>query len=163
MPHVHDKIDFTTEVFIVYDDVVLLRKHDKYKIWLSVGGHVELDEDPNQAAVREAKEEVGMDIVLWDGNHNARTFSDGTIGLIPPIFLNRNRISATHEHVTFVYFAAANDRAIRQGDTEVSDGIRWFTREELDAPEYDIHENIKIYAKAALDALGRRGGNIKKS
>jgi len=34
---------------------VQLRKHDKYNIWLSVGGHIEPDEDPNQAAIREVK------------------------------------------------------------------------------------------------------------
>lgn len=37
-----------------------MRRHDKYKIWLGVGGHIELDEDPNQAALREVKEEVGL-------------------------------------------------------------------------------------------------------
>lgn len=53
MAHIHEKIDFTVEVFVVFQNKVLLRKHDKYKIWLSVGGHIELDEDPNQAALRE--------------------------------------------------------------------------------------------------------------
>ena len=62
MPHLHEKIDFTAEVFIVYQNKVLLRKHDKYKMWLSVGGHIELDEEPNQAAVREVKEEAGLDV-----------------------------------------------------------------------------------------------------
>lgn len=52
MPHIHEKIDFTAEVFVVYKNKVLLRLHDKYKIWLSVGGHIELHEEPNQAAVR---------------------------------------------------------------------------------------------------------------
>ena len=62
MPHVHEKIDFTSEVFIDYKNKVLLRKHEKYGIWHSVGGHVELDEDPNQAALREVKEEVNLEI-----------------------------------------------------------------------------------------------------
>ena len=66
MPHLHEKIDFTVEVFIVHKNRVLLRLHDKYRIWLSVGGHIELDEDPNQAAIREVKEEVGLDIELVD-------------------------------------------------------------------------------------------------
>ena len=65
MPHIHEKVDFTVEVFIVHNGKVLLRKHDKYKIWLSVGGHIELDEDPNQAAIREVKEEVGLDVKLF--------------------------------------------------------------------------------------------------
>ena len=47
MPHIHEKIDFTVEIFIIYNNKILFRKHDKYGVWLSVGGHVELYEDPN--------------------------------------------------------------------------------------------------------------------
>ena len=64
MPHIHEKIDFTVEVFIVHKDKVLLRMHDKYHLWLSVGGHIELDEDPVQGIIREVKEEVGLDIKI---------------------------------------------------------------------------------------------------
>jgi len=55
MPHIHELIDFTSEVFIIFQGKVLLRKHDKFKIWLSVGGHVELNEDPNEAAPRRSR------------------------------------------------------------------------------------------------------------
>ena len=64
MPHIHEKIDFTVEVFIVYKNKVLLRMHDKHKIWLSVGGHIELDEDPIQAAICEVKEKLGLMLKL---------------------------------------------------------------------------------------------------
>ena len=58
-------MDFCAETFIVYKNTVLLRKHDKLKRWLSVGGHIELYEDPSEAAVREVKEEVGLDVELY--------------------------------------------------------------------------------------------------
>lgn len=153
MPHIHEKVDFTAEVFIVHNDTILLRKHDKYKIWLSVGGHIEPDEDPNQAAIREVKEEIGTTIKLWEGYGNTAKFSDGTIGLIPPVFLNRHHINDTHEHVTFVYFAKADGNTINQGETEISEALHWFTKDELDSPQYDIRENVKLYAHAALEAL----------
>ena len=73
MSHIHDLINFTVEVFIVYQNKVLLRLHDKYNLWLSVGCHIELDEDPNQAAIREVKEEVGLDIVL-DRSHQTYSY-----------------------------------------------------------------------------------------
>ena len=101
MPHINEKIDFTVEVFIVYQNQVLLRKHDKHKIWLSVGGHIEQGEDPVQAAYREVKEEVGLDIQL-DDRLLATRETDTTQELIPPFYLNKNRINETHEHVTFV-------------------------------------------------------------
>ena len=152
MPHIHEKIDFTAEVFVVHKNKVLLRKHDKYKIWLSVGGHIELDEDPNQAAVREVKEEVGLDVVIA-GQISDVEEADDFKELIPPKFLNRHRVSNSHEHITFIYFATAENDEVIQGQNEISDDIHWFTKEELDDVTYGIRENIKYYAKKALEEL----------
>src|SRR3990167_5005336 len=99
MPHLHDKIDFTVSVFIVFRNKVLLRKHEKYNRWLAVGGHIELNEDPNQAAIREVKEEVGLDVILYD--FHSRTEHDSSNNykeLIPPVFLNRHAVKPGHEH-----------------------------------------------------------------
>lgn len=64
MPHIHEKIDMVVDVFIVHNGRVLLRKHDKYHTWLGPGGHIELDEDPNEAALREMQEEAGLGVRL---------------------------------------------------------------------------------------------------
>src|SRR3989344_6896436 len=107
MAHIHEKIDYTVEVFVVYQDKVLLRMHDKYKKWISVGGHIELDQDPTEAAVREVKEEVGLDITLWD-SRTWGSFSDEIITeLVPPFAMARHAAlhptSNMHEHIIFVY------------------------------------------------------------
>jgi 8-oxo-dGTP pyrophosphatase MutT (NUDIX family) len=157
MAHIHDKIDFTVEVFIVYNGRVLLRKHDKYKIWLSVGGHVELDEDFNQAAIREVKEEVGLDIQLWDSRKWPENSDEFYTELIPPVSMGRhpaiNAEKPEHEHVVAVYLARAKNDAISiQYDDDRSDEWRWFTREELDTVE--LRTNVRNYAIFALDTLG---------
>ena len=129
MPHIHEKIDFTVEAFVVYKDRVLLRKHDKYHKWLSVGGHIELDEDPNQAAVREVKEEVGLDVILADDLLPFKKETGEYRELIPPKFLNRHRISDAHEHVTLTYFAAADTDEVQEPDDgEASGRCRWFAK-----------------------------------
>jgi 8-oxo-dGTP pyrophosphatase MutT (NUDIX family) len=151
MPHIHDKIDFTVEVFIVNRNKVLLRKHDKYKIWLSVGGHIELDEYPIQAAIREVKEEVGLDIEIA-GNNNLIFEGNNYKELIPPKFLNRHKINDDHEHVTLVYFAKSKNHEINQSEKELSEECKWFTKEELD--NYEIKESIKFYSREALKELG---------
>lgn len=87
MPHIHEKIDFTVEVFIVYQNKVLLRMHDKYKKWMSVGGHIELHEDPVEAAHREVREEVGLEIELV-GNEKIFHDFDHSRELTPPVALN---------------------------------------------------------------------------
>ncbi len=151
MPHIHEKIDFTVEVFVVHNNKILLRKHDKYKIWLSVGGHIELDEDPNQAAIREVKEEVGLDIRLY--SKNKLLSEESYLELIPPEFMNRHKISETHEHITLVYFAKSDTNKLILSEDEKSDECKWFSEEELDNPEYGLREHIKMYARSALEKL----------
>jgi ADP-ribose pyrophosphatase YjhB (NUDIX family) len=152
MPHINQRIDFVADALIVHENKVLLRKHDKYKIWLWVGGHVELDEDPNQAVIREAKEEVGLDITLVG---NMATFVKPEDGkeLILPRFMNRHRVNEAHEHISFTYFATTKNAEITQGEKEISDEIRWFTREELEDPRFGLSERIILYAKKALEEL----------
>lgn len=153
MSHIHDKIDYTAETFIVNQNRVLLRRHDKYDIWLSVGGHIELDEDPNQAAVREVKEEVGLDIKLIGdtSQFEEKDYRE----LIPPRFLNRNRINPTHEHITLTYFARS-----QTDDITSDEECRWFTREEIESNQYGIKDSIKFYALRALEVLKKT--KIKK-
>lgn len=154
MLHIHDKIDFTTEVFVVFQNKVLLRKHDKYKIWLSVGGHIELDEDPTQAAIREVKEKVGIDVRLF--GQPISVGDEGESGyreLLPPRFMNRHHISDTHDHVTLTYFALAKTDSIRNQDDEHSDELKWFSKEELIDPKFGIRDSVQKYALAALQTI----------
>lgn len=155
MAHIHEKVDFTAEVFVVHDNKVLLRKHDKYKIWLSVGGHIELDEDPNQAALREVKEEVGLDVTLWDArshNNSDDTFTE----IIPPVALGRHAAihptSQDHTHVVMVYFASSqSDVIVVEHEGDRSDEWRWLSAAELDT--LDLLPNVQEYARRALTAL----------
>ena len=103
MAHIHEKIDFTVAIFVVHGGKVLLIHHRKLDKWLPLGGHIELDEDPEQAALREAKEESGLDVELL--GERPPTTSPGTRALIAPRFLDIHRISDTHEHIGMIYWA----------------------------------------------------------
>ncbi len=155
MAHIHEKIDFTAEVFIVYQNKVLLRIHDKYKKWLSVGGHIELDEEPNQAAIREVREEVGLEVVLYHNPSHALVEHQGYKELIPPEFMNIHRINDIHQHISLVYFATTDTDQLILSETEKSDGCKWFTKQELDEPQYQLSEVIKMYARSALEKLAK--------
>ena len=103
MAHIHEKIDFTVAIFVVHDGKILLIHHRKLDKWLPLGGHIELDEDPEQAALREAKEESGLEVELL--GERPPTTSPGTRALIAPRFLDIHRISGTHEHIGMIYWA----------------------------------------------------------
>lgn len=152
MPHLHEAIDYTVDVYVTNGNAVLLRMHDKYHFWSVPGGHIELHENPLEAALREVKEEVGLDVDIIG---NAPRISEGEEyqELITPRFMNVHAISDSHRHISMVYFARANTRDVKElVEREKSPEIRWFTKEELDNPEYGLKETIRHYAKAALKA-----------
>lgn len=151
MPHTGKNFCYTAEVFIIYRNKVLLRKHDKLGIWLSVGGHIEDNEDPNQAALREVKEETGLDVTLDNTLRPKNLFTDGSQELIPPYYLNIN--GKDNRHITFVYFAKTDSDVISQDvEKEISEDMKWFTKKELENST-EILENIKYYALKALKML----------
>lgn len=149
MPHIHEKIDWVVETFVVHKEKVLLRMHDKYKIWLSVGGHIELDENPNKAAIREVMEEVGLKVKLHDDLKTVSIDTKEHTELIPPKFLNIHQINSTHQHVCLVYFATATTDAVKPEKSE--DVWRWVTEKELE--KMDLRPHIKFYAQKALKEL----------
>lgn len=153
MPHIHDKIDFTVEVFIVYKDKVLLRMHDKHKIWLSVGGHIELDEDPVEGARREVREEVGLEIDIVG---DIPKFEDDNYSyLVAPRFLGKHVVNDSHTHVVLVYFAKAKDDNIKDPhhDHEKTEVV-WATMEDLG--KMDLRPNVRHLAEEALKELGEK-------
>lgn len=152
MAHVHERIDFTVEAFIVHGDQVLLRMHDKYKLWLPPGGHIELDEDPTEAVVREAKEEVGLEIVLRGEVSRFSQLDAGQKVLLPPRFMSRHHINDTHEHVCMYYFATSASTQVSVSGDDVSQEWKWFNEAELADPKYRVREDIRSYATRALKA-----------
>lgn len=149
MAHFHEKIYFTTSVIIVNDGKVLLHKHKKLGIWLAPGGHIELEEDPNEAAVREIKEETGLEIALIGSRMRDTTVSGD---LIPPQFINRHHFNEEHEHVDMVYFGRILGGAL-QAEEGTNTEFRWLSRDEIEHNEIDLHPSVRAYALAAIDEL----------
>ncbi len=151
MPHIHEKIDYTVCVYIVYANKVLFIKHKSLGIWLQVGGHIELNEVPEEAAVREAKEESGLDVELIGerptGEHGSGQY------LIAPAYLDIHHISATHQHIGMVYFARAKTDQVRFDPAE-SDDIRWMSASDLDDPQFSILPSVRFFAHEALKRCG---------
>ena len=62
MPNAALTRDFTVAVFVVHDHRVLLHFHQKLDRWLPPGGHIEANELPDEAAVREVMEETSLEV-----------------------------------------------------------------------------------------------------
>jgi 8-oxo-dGTP pyrophosphatase MutT (NUDIX family) len=151
MAHIHEKIDFTVAIFVVHDGKILLIHHRKLDKWLPLGGHIELDEDPEIAALREAKEESGLDVELL--GERPPTTESGTRALIAPRFLDIHRITETHEHIGMIYWARPkNNPDTKLAEAEHHD-IRWCSAKELDALQPAMSNAVKWYCRKAIEEI----------
>lgn len=150
MAHIHEKIDFTVAIFVVEHGKVLMIHHRRLRKWLPLGGHIELDEDPEMAALREAHEESGLEVELL--GQRPPTTGPGTRALIAPRFLDIHRITDTHEHIGMIYWARPCGGALQLSENEHHD-IRWCSREDLHRLEPPIDAAVHWYCCKALDEI----------
>ena len=150
MAHIHEKIDFTVAIFVVHQKRILVVFHRKLLKWLPLGGHIELDEDPEIAALREAKEESGLDVELI--GERPPTTEPGTRALIAPRFLDIHRINPTHEHIGMIYWARPKGGEVRCAVEEHFD-IRWCTSDELQRLDPPMSAAVKWYCNKAISEV----------
>lgn len=139
MPHNKDlKKHFTASALIIENGKVLLVYHKKLDVWLYPGGHIEKNETPEQAAVREAKEETGLDIkIIGERDENlADIDTDVSVLCNPYAFLCE--LVGDHYHNDIVYLCeiSSDNRATIHNPNELRD-INFFGIDDLD--------NIKLF------------------
>jgi ADP-ribose pyrophosphatase YjhB (NUDIX family) len=143
---------FTVAVFVIHDGRVLLHFHRRLARWLPPGGHIEEDELPDDAALREVLEETGVRIELLGGRGLP---IDSPRQLVLPAGIQVETISTGHEHIDLVYFARplADDLTAAEIDPRLaaSDQVAWYRPSELGPLGAD--DEIQAWAQKALDAL----------
>lgn len=112
---------------------ILLVHHRKFNTWLQPGGHVERDEAPYQAVIREVREETGLDVAdqLKPGKQ-----LDTHAHLQPvPRWVMEQEIAPhggqpRHYHVDNQFVFTVLEQSVQRAHAE-SFGIGWFTLEEV--------------------------------
>ncbi len=94
--------DLAVSVFVVWRGQVLLHEHEKLALWLPPGGHVEPNELPDDAAVREVWEEAGVEVTLVG---ERAIDAAGPRQLVRPRGVQLEDIAPGHQHVDLVYWA----------------------------------------------------------
>ena len=94
--------DFTATAFVIWQGRTLLHQHKKLGLWLPCGGHVEPNELPDEAAVREVFEESGVPVELV-GEKALEV--EVPRQLIRPRGVQLETIYEGHEHIDLIYFA----------------------------------------------------------
>jgi 8-oxo-dGTP pyrophosphatase MutT (NUDIX family) len=146
---------FTVSGFVVDSERTLLHWHRKNGMWLPPGGHIDSDEDPVQAVVREVREETG--ILCEVVPHVARLAFGVPAQITPPCaILVEDIAEGPHQHIDLVYFL----RPASGVSTTPHDGFVWVSEQQLrngDAlpladcgPEMPVPDEVRALGLAAM-------------
>jgi 8-oxo-dGTP pyrophosphatase MutT (NUDIX family) len=113
---------------------ILLVHHRKFDKHLYPGGHVEAYETPDMAALREVREETGIEVMLLDNRDHSLSDMDNDVHVLhaPYVMLCEfiNEPCTPHYHVDLVYLCVPADP---DQDPQGCDGViasRYFSQKE---------------------------------
>lgn len=160
---------FTVSGFVSQGGQTALHWH-RLGLWLPPGGHIEANEDPIQAVLREVLEETGIEVEVLGEPPFAELdrVRKGNVEppqLPPPVTIGVYDIerdsgtSAAHQHIDFVYFTRPRPGATL--DLPTSDGWAWVGEDALreawelappEGPPTAIPDDVRRLGLAAIAA-----------
>ncbi len=131
----------TTYVRKINEPEYLFIFHRKLGKWLPPGGHVDLNENPQEAAVRECLEETGLTVKLYGNTPNIEG------GMLTPYGLQKNIISENkHEHFDIIYlgYPVEQNASLILNEQETTD-LAWFKLNEIDSDDFNTFASVKYW------------------
>ena len=135
-----------------------LMLHPRFGEWLTPGGHVEADESPAEAAVRETAEELGCEVRLLPGPSMPLPAGYPHPHMAPPWWIVEmaaspdNHTANHHVHLDHV-FTGLYMGGVREPETQV----RWMSEQEL-AQTPSVPEDVRLPAKQLFGEISRLAG-----
>jgi 8-oxo-dGTP pyrophosphatase MutT (NUDIX family) len=129
--------------------------HPRLDCWLPSGGHVEVTENTEEAAIREAREETGLDVQLLPGPAAAVPAGYPHKVLCAPWWITEMRASpdshtaSPHVHVDHVFAAVASSA---QPAGAPAHAVRWFSRSGV-TEEPGISQDSRLQVLELLDRI----------
>jgi 8-oxo-dGTP diphosphatase len=161
---------FTVSGFVVEGDRTLLHWHQKLQLWLPPGGHVDPDEDPVQATVREVLEETGIvgEVVPHQPEHGFRNIPQ----LPSPLSIIVADVGGTatepaHQHIDMSYALRPRNGVARVAP-ERDHGFIWVSEAQLRRDEHlpvascgvdiAVPEDVRVLGLRAIGLVRGGGG-----
>ncbi len=138
----------TATVYVVNNGKVLLHQHKKYHTWFPLGGHIEADEFPHQAALREVKEESGFDVTLLETEIAPQINLGRAVRIPAPFCVFHEGARDDENFFDFIFIAETKETEPHPMHGESKD-FKWFSYDEL--LEGDIKLHIRNTAVAVLE------------
>ena len=124
------KRHFTATGFVVDGSRTLLHWHRRLQQWMPPGGHIEEDEDPVQAVLREIEEETGLTAeVIQPRAHEGFDYPEQLPAPYTILVEDIPGPDEPHKHIDMIYFC----RVLHGSERRLVDDptLRWVDVEEL--------------------------------
>ena len=156
---------FTATGFVVHDDHVALHWHPKVQAWLPPGGHIDENEDPVQAVIREIEEESG----LWAEVVSAgpRLELDYPSQVTPPFTIMvediHDPVQGYHQHIDMIYICR-----LAESTPALNEGWQWVSMaqlanrtplERVDGCKEAPPEDVRVLAQMAFQIVSSDAGS----
>ncbi|MBI3554250.1 MAG: NUDIX domain-containing protein [Elusimicrobia bacterium] len=121
---------FVATGYVVKDGRTLLLYHKKLRMWLPPGGHIDEGELPDEAVLREIKEETGLSAVILSPIRESAHKEKGVLFLHQPSHVQLEDIPNHPQHIDLIYFCGVKDGA--EALSHEHEGMRWCSASQLE-------------------------------
>ena len=148
---------FVATIYVVNDGATALHHHDKLDMWLPPGGHIDRDEVPHEAVLREAREELGLDPTLVAPEEDIDSPTVESIPQPQHFLLEDINVcdgAVGHQHIDFIFYGAVDSRAITpEPGEQPAEDWEWFTPAQLRANDDRLPADVVEIGQRAIDAV----------
>jgi 8-oxo-dGTP pyrophosphatase MutT (NUDIX family) len=127
-------------------DKVLMIHHNIRNTWAWTGGHVDGDTDFLHVAIKEAKEETGINTVI--------ALSENIVSIdILPVYghMRRNKYVSAHLHLSVAYVLIASEDETLIINADENSDVKWFSLDKFTENYFD-EKDVYLYNKLILRA-----------
>ncbi len=142
----------------MHEGRTLLHWHAKVGQWMPAGGHLDPNEDPVAGALREVREETGLNVEVLPSSETY-DFDEPAQLSAPVTILVENVVDkgGMHHHIDFIYFARPHEGAALRPIPE-TDSWTWVDADQIERGESLTHdggsapvrEDVAVLALAAM-------------
>jgi 8-oxo-dGTP pyrophosphatase MutT (NUDIX family) len=131
---------------------ILMIHHNKFRLWLPPGGHIEENELPDDAVLREIYEETGIKASIISVNQGLSLSDELCKELKYPftILLEDIEGNKTHNHIDMIYLCFTINEEFVLKESEVND-IGWFSSGQIG--ELKTFENVKKIVSKSIEYI----------